>query len=297
MRYGIAILTLFWALLPAKAQDKYGAKGIYPVYETAGQWVIFDKSPQKLKPGQSPPLGSGSRFLLVGSKGAELFSVARTSATYGGACRKNLPRKLRAAILKGPREAVGTPIIGIRVPGNFSLKGSRAKYLNLDNEVGEDTYSRLAEALKSATIADAKAGGFRFTPDDERSPGYLQDLEPEQIQLKIDFGSRLAVRGLKDAFVLVDGALVSATSRRCLRLADGDRLLGQCVEMPHALMAETGLLRFVAYDPGGQGDPYLLAYTPQTPMWGDERWGFVIRSDGPRLFLFDAMDPRCREGF
>jgi hypothetical protein len=67
--------------------------------------------------------------------------------------------------------------------------------------------------------------------------------------------------------------------------------------MPHDLMSETAQLRFVAYDPGGNGSPFLLAYTKGEPLWGHERWGFVLRGGGARLFLRDAMDPRCREGF
>ncbi|MBI4060511.1 MAG: hypothetical protein HY403_03690, partial [Elusimicrobia bacterium] len=82
-----------------------------------------------------------------------------------------------------------------------------------------------------------------------------------------------------------------------LRLADGGRLLGPCVEMPHELMSETAQLRFVSYDPSGGGSPFLLAYTHGEPLWGHERWGFVLRRGGARLFLRDAMDPRCREGF
>ena len=67
--------------------------------------------------------------------------------------------------------------------------------------------------------------------------------------------------------------------------------------MPHDLMAETAQLRFVAYDPGGKGSPFLLAYTRGEPLWGHERWGFVLRASGARLFLRDALDPGCREGF
>ena len=48
---------------------------------------------------------------------------------------------------------------------------------------------------------------------------------------------------------------------------------------------------------GGGGNPYVLAFTPEEPLWGHERWGFVVRASGPRLFLTDAMDRRCREGF
>ena len=67
--------------------------------------------------------------------------------------------------------------------------------------------------------------------------------------------------------------------------------------MPHDLMAETAQLRFVAYDPSGKGSPFLLAYTRGEPLWGHERWGFQLTAKGPRLFLHDALDPRCRESF
>jgi len=296
MRVLLVALALAGAA-PARAQEAYGAKGIYPVYKTAGQWVIFDKDPRPVKPGQAAPLAPGGRFLVVGSSGSELFTVARTSATYGGACRKNKPVKLRAALLKGPRSAVGSPIIGIKVREDFSLKGSQARYLALRNEVDEGAYSRLGDAVKAAVASDIKSGGFRFSLDDNPSPQLQQDPRPEQVQMKIDFGARLMVRGLADAFVFIEGSQVSATFRRCLRLAEGEKLTADCVEMPHALMAETALLRFVAYDPGGDGRPLLLAYTPEAPLWGDERWGFALRNSGPRLVLFDVMDPRCREGF
>jgi hypothetical protein len=309
MRALLAALALA-GVLPARAQQDYGAKGIYPVYETAGQWVIFDKEAKPPPAGKKAPLGPGTRFLIVGDRGAELFTVARTSATYGGSCRKNKPVKLRAALLKGPRGAVGAPIIGIRVKADFKLKGSKARYVALSNEVDEGTYSRLGDA-KSAVIADVKSGAFRFSLDDNPSPLLKEDPKPEQVQTKLDFGARLPVRGLKDAFVFVEVSQVSATSRRCLRLADvgpgpagdesegssGAKLAGDCIEMPDKLMAETSLLRFVDYDPSGQGSPLLLAYTPSPPLWGDERWGFALRGSGPKPVVFDAMDPRCREGF
>jgi hypothetical protein len=282
---------------PAAAQEAYGAKGIYPVYETSGQWVVFDKDPRPAKRGEEPPLGPGARFLVVGSSGAELFTVARTSATYGGACRKNKPIKLRAALLRGPRAAVGTPVIGIKVKAGFSLRGSQARFTALRNEVDEGTYSRLGAAVKAAVASDVRSGAFRFALDD--SPGAVppQDPGPEEIQMKMDFGARVRIRGLEDAFALIEGSQVSTTFRRCLRLAAADVLLGGCVEMPHALMAETALLRFVEYDPSGDGRPLLLAYTPETPLWGAERWAFSLRAAGPRLVLAEAMDPRCREGF
>ena len=103
--------------------------------------------------------------------------------------------------------------------------------------------------------------------------------------------------GLKAPVVLITGAQIGGTYRRCLRLADGDKLIGPCAEMPHDLMAETTQLRFITYDPSGKGSPFLLAYTRGEPLWGHERWGFVLRSSGVRLFLRDALDPSCRAEF
>ena len=296
MRALLAALVLACAA-PGRGQEVYGAKGIYPVYETAGQWVVFDKDPRPSKRGEEPALGPGSRFLVVGSAGSELFTVARTSATYGGACRRNNPIKLRAALLKGPRGAVGTPVIGIKVKEGFSLRGSQARFTALRDEVDEGVYTRLGEALKASVVSDIKNAVFRFSLDDTPSPRLQQDPRPEDVQMKIDFGAKVQVQGLEGAFVFIEGSQVSATFRRCLRLAWGGKLAGECAEMPHKLMAETGLLRFVAYDPGGDGRPLLLAYTPETPMWGAERWAFALRAAGPKLVLSDAMDPRCREGF
>ncbi|MFA6003787.1 MAG: hypothetical protein WC881_06940 [Elusimicrobiota bacterium] len=289
MHATIAAVLLALTLAPAQAQEEYGAKGIYPVYETSGQWLIFDKNPKKTK--GSNPLALGVRFLVIGSQGADVFTVARASATYGGACKNNRPVRLRTALLKGPRLTVGTPIIGIKVGKDFKLKGSRARYLPLKNQVTESVYAKLGEALKAATAQDIEGGAFK--PEGE----FALPPRADQSQTKIDFGAHLNVPGAADAFVLVEGTQVAALFRRCLRLADVDKLIGGCIQMPHALMAETGLLRFVAYDPSGQGNPFLLAYTAEPPMWGDERWGFVLRSSGPKMFLSDAMDTRCREGF
>ena len=296
MRLALALAAAL-LLSPAHAQEEYGAKGMYPVYETGGQWLIFDKNHKKPKRGEAEPLALGARMLVVGSQGAEVFTIARTSGTYGGACRKNRPAKLDAALLKGPRDQVGSPIIAVKVPESFTLTGSRATYMALGNEVNEATYARLGKAVKDATVADIKSGAFHFALDDSPNPQLLLSPKPEQIQMKMDFGARVRVRGLGDAFALVETSQVLSTFRRCLRLADDDKLVGPCAPMPHALLAETGQLKFVAYDPGGQGSPLLLAYTPAHPLWGDERWAFSLRSSGPRLFLFDAMDPRCREGF
>ena len=282
------------AARPAAAQDAYGAKGLFPVYDVGGHWLIYDKTTGA---GGSSALRPGGRFLLIGSDGADLFSVAHASAAYGGACRLKKPARLRAAILKGPRAKVGDPIIALGVPATFSLKGSRAAYGALPNAVGEPVYQTLGAALNAATVEEAKSGAFRFKSDDAAAAAFLVDPKPEKITLKIDFAAATKVAGLAAPMVLVTGAQISNSFRRCLRLADGDKLIGGCVEMPSDLMAETALLRFVAYDPSGKGNPLVLAYTKDAPLWGHERWGFALRASGARLFLRDAMDPRCREGF
>src|ERR1043166_5870988 len=89
---------------PSAAQDEYGARGLFPVYKSGEQWVIFDK-PRKSQ--STKDLLPGAKFLVIGNTGADVFVVGRTSATYGGACRGKLPLRLRAALLKGPRSSVG----------------------------------------------------------------------------------------------------------------------------------------------------------------------------------------------
>lgn len=279
---------------PAAAQDEYGAKGLFPAYDSGGRWLIYDKTTAK---GGSLALKIGGNFLLVGSSGAELFDVAHASAAYGGACRGRKPARLRSAILRGPRRKVGDPILAIKVPDGFTLKGSRAVYRVLPNAVDEPLYQALGAALTAATADEARTGAFRFKADDEGAAAFAADPKPEKVLLKIDYAARVEVAGLSAARVLVTGAQVSNSFRRCLRLADGDKLVGGCVEMPSDLMAETALLRFVSYDPSGKGSPLLLAYTKDAPLWGHERWAFALRSSGARLLVRDAMDPRCREGF
>ncbi len=289
----LALLLLAF-MSPAAAQEEYGARGIYPVYDVGAQWAIFDKS---VKKGAGVELAPGGTFLVVGDEGAGLFGLARSSPTYGGACKGNKPLRLRAGLLKGPRSQVGMPVIAVKVTESFSLKGSRAVYKPLPNAVDEPLYKRLGAALAAAAVEEAKTGAYKFKPEDEGAAAFLADPKPEKVALKIDWASPVAIAGLKDTVVLITGAQVSSAYRRCLRLAHGDKLLGDCVEMPHDLMAETALLRFMLYDPSGKGQPFVLAFTPAAPLWGHERWGFALRAAGPRLFLRDAMNPRCREGF
>jgi hypothetical protein len=283
--------------------EPYGAKGIFPVYEVSGQWVIYDrKALGKTKP--DPRLKQGLRFLVVGSAGAAVFSVEGSTAGWGAACKGAKPLKLRAAVLEGPRKDVGVPIIGISVPPKFSLKKPLAGFRTLSNQVGEETYGTLLGPIKGALRSELSSRELKPKTDEDAAAaqGKPGDLAAEAA-VKIDFGAPVSVAGLKDAFALVEGSQVAGTYRRCLRLADlaresgGARFLGECAPMRHELMTETARLAFVSYEPSGPGKPLILAYTPTEPLWGHERWGFALRKSGPRLFLNDSMDIRCREGF
>ncbi|MBI5882502.1 MAG: hypothetical protein HZB91_05295 [Elusimicrobia bacterium] len=272
------------AAFAASQSESYGAKGIFPVYEVSGQWVIYDK--KSLAQGrQDSRLKPGGRFLVVGSAGASVFSVESSTAGWGGACKGNKPLKLKAAVLEGPRREVGAPVIAISVPPRFNLKKSQARFRTLSNQVSEDTYRSLLGPLKALLRSEIS------------SPAGGEESIAETAAVKIDFGARVSVAGLPDPFVIVEGAQVAGTYRRCLRLSEGGRLLGACAPMRHELMTETSRLEFVSYDPSGQGKPFILAYTSAEPLWGHERWGFALRKSGPKLFLDDSMDIRCREGF
>ncbi|MBI5210977.1 MAG: hypothetical protein HY927_13490 [Elusimicrobia bacterium] len=299
----MAPLSLILASILAPAQaawpasESYGAKGIFPVYDVGGEWLVFDKKDPRKKDSR---LKTGSRFLAVGSAGASVFTVAGSTLAYGGACKGNKPQRIRAAVLHGPRREVGIPVIGIAVPGRFSLKGSKAVYRALRNQVAEETYQSLMGSLKKRLGEELSSGEFRLKlPDDAGEGGPPKNTEElaAAAAMKIDFGATVPVAGLPDPFVLVEGSQVLDSYRRCLRLADGKKLVGGCASMPHDLMAETSRLEFVSYDPSGRGQPFILGYTVSQPLWGHERWGFILRRSGPKLFLADSMDIRCREGF
>lgn len=295
MKGALLLLLLLGPAGSARAQERYGAKGLFPVYEAPPQWVIFDKTPGRKK---AAALNVGQRFFVIGSEGAQVFEVRRDSGTYGGACRGHKPLKLRAALLVGPRSQVGRPIMGIHVGPSFSLKGSRAVYKPLKSEVSDATYQRLLGPIKAAVIQDVAQGRFTLKADDPAAEKLAGGPpKPDDIQTKIDFGATVPIEGLGDAFVFVEVSQIGAAARRCMRLAVEDKLIGGCAPMPLALMAETDLLQFVEYDPSGRGNPFIMAFSKTPPLWGDERWGFIVRASGPRLFLVDAMDPRCREGF
>ena len=43
-RLALAALLLCAVPRPSRAQDEYGAKGLFPVYDHAGTWLIYDKT-------------------------------------------------------------------------------------------------------------------------------------------------------------------------------------------------------------------------------------------------------------
>lgn len=296
----LAAALLLLCALPGRAQLPYGDKGIFPVYEDGGKWLIFDKKAvkdSKRNKKHDKRLEPGRRLLVIGSRGSELFNVERTTSTYGGACAGRVPLRLPAAVLSGARDAVGIPVIALAVRDGYSLKGSKAGFTALGNRVGEDTYQLLGKVLKDRALEEVRDGNFRFKLDDAPTREFLDNPPPEQIALKIEFASGIKLQGMASPMVVIEGTQVLGTYRRCLRLADGGRLVGDCVEMPSDLRVETSLLNFLSYDPKGRGRPYLLAFTSAPPLWGHERWGFALRSVGVKAFLMDAMDARCRESF
>ena len=109
-----------------------------------------------------------------------------------------------------------------RLPGQQKLANTsvhvgpdgelRAVYRKLKNEVGENTYQTLLEPLKAATIEDVKQGGFKFKLDDAAAEPFLQNPQPEKIQVKIDFGARVQLKGLKEPFFFVEESQISASS-------------------------------------------------------------------------------------
>ncbi|MFA6028778.1 MAG: hypothetical protein WC969_02865 [Elusimicrobiota bacterium] len=280
---------------PKTAEPRRSSSNIFPVYAFDGRWLLLDRSAGKGR------IAKGSRLLVIGSAGIEEFTAAKSSANWGAACTDRKPSRVRAWWLKGEsREAfatVGTPVVAILLKENAAFDLSKAHFYALKNEVRESIYQRLDFAIRKANVEDLKTGSFAVKPGDDEGRNFAADPDPLRLQMKIDFGSRLRVKGLKDAFLLVEGTQVSQTYRRCMRLFEGKDMLGGCVAMPNVLMAETRALEFVAYDPTRGGSPFVLAYTTKEPLWGHERWGFRVTPQGPLPFLMDALDPRCRENF
>ena len=279
---------------PEAAPTGSRVPGIYAVYETSGRWMLVDRDGKKgLKP--------GSQLVIIGSRGLGQFHIEKPTKTYTTACEGSRPVAKRAWLLTGKDakafKQVGTPVIAILLRPGAAFDSRGARFTALKNEVSEPLYKKLDAALRAADAADLGAGVFQMDLGDEEGHKTASKPDPEKIRLKIDFASRLKLDGLKDGVVLVEGAEYSRSYRRCLRMVDDAAPVGPCVEMPHELMAETAALEFVAYDPARSGRPFLLAFTEKPPLWGDERWGFQTTPEGPKLFLRDALDPRCRDAF
>ncbi|MBI5596600.1 MAG: hypothetical protein HY928_10970 [Elusimicrobia bacterium] len=268
--------------------------GIYAVYQAAGRWMLIDRDGKK-------GLQAGSNLVVIGSHGLGQFQIERSSRTYSAACEGSRPVARRAWLLGGKDakafKQVGTPVIAILLKPGAAFDSRRARFTALKNEVSEPLYKKLDASLRAAVAADLGAGVFQMDLGDEEGHKTASKPDPEKIRLKIDFAARLKLDGLQDGTILVEGAEYSRSYRRCLRMVDGGSPVGPCVEMPHELMAETAALEFVAYDPARSGRPFLLAFTEKAPLWGDERWGFQTTPEGPKLFLRDALDPRCRDAF
>ena len=276
---------------PRPAQRRTAPGGIFPVYETPEGWMLLDRR------GKRGDIPVGTSFLVVGSKAAGVLTAARGTLVTA-ACVRKRPAKVPAYALAGRlKDSLGTPIIALRVPKGRALDTSKARFYPLVNEVADETYQALAEPLRQAVIADAAGGRFLLKQDDTAAAQAVRDADPKKVQLKLDFGSKVRIAGMENAFMVVESANISRSARRCVRLLEENALIGGCAEMPHDLMAETQILQFVAYDPSGRGKPFVLAYTTREPMWGHERWGFQLTPKGAKRFLMDAWDAKCREGF
>lgn len=271
--------------------------GIFPVYEAEGGWLLVDRSAA----GKKSSLAKGAPLLVIGSEGAELFSAARTSWTWSAGCSERKPAKILAWRLTAGRKSafakVGVPVIALKLKRGASPDLAKARFSALRSDVSEGVYQRLDAPIRRSALADLQGGTFPGLEEDEAARALARSQDASKLQMKIDFGAPIRVRGLQKGFVLVEGTQAGGSYRRCLRLFDDATAVGGCAPMPHVLMAETRLLRMAAYDPSGAGAPFLLAYTASEPLWGHERWGFKLGKDGPSLFLHDALDPRCREGF
>ncbi|MEE8425332.1 MAG: hypothetical protein V3S11_05865 [Elusimicrobiota bacterium] len=283
---------------PAKKKSLRGSTvpGIYPVYESGGRWILVERPK-----GRRRTARKGTQVLVIGSRGTAPFTLSRSTRSYAIGCKARRPAPKLAYLLTAKSaknfRKVGTPIIAIRLKKGSRYDASGGAFSTLKNAVSDETYKLLENKVRGAVMDDLRAGRFLIKLDD--APGHLlaRNPNPNKLQLKFDFSSPIRYRGLKKASVLVEGVQVSRSFRRCLRLIAGSDPIGDCAEMPHELMVETRQLRFVAYDPSRRGRPFVLAYTQDPPLWGHERWGFRITDKGPKLFLRDALDPRCRASF
>jgi len=281
---------------PASRRNWLGrVPGIYPVYDFGGRWVLLERAA-----GSARRLRKGSEVVVIGSSGADRFYAAASTRTWVAACQGHKPAPTGGFLLSsgsaGSFKKVGTPIVAILLRKGAAYDTSRAGFHVLANEVVEATYGRYDTIVRGEALSDIRSGDFAVDPADHEGLRAAQLSDTERVQTKFDYGTRIKHAAFKGAFLLVEGSQVSKAYRRCLHLFDDDRPVGRCSEMPHALMAETRTLRFVSYDPG-TGRPFILAYSEKEPLWGHERWGFQMTEQGPRVFLMDALDPNCREGF
>lgn len=265
--------------------------GVFPVYDRPEGWLVLPK----VRDGA----GKGTRLLVIGSRGADVFSVARSTMAWGAACEgKRRARASGRLVLPSERaRSVGTPVIAIALKARAALDPSKALFRPLANAVSEESYSLRAGPIRKAVLEEAKSGEFQFAPEDGGGALFAEQPSIEKISMKIDFEAPLEVPGLGRAVVLVEQSEISRSSRRCLRIFVGGEPVGKCAEMPRELMAETRALEFVAYYPRRGGAPFVLSFTRTEPLWGHERWGFQVTGGGPRVFLRDALDPKCRAGF
>lgn len=279
---------------PTKALSGSRVPGIFAVYPAGGRWMLVERE------GSAKPT-QGARFVVIGSKGAGEFRAEKASKTWEAACDGGKRAARRAWLLTAADAAdfkrVGTPVIAILLKPGAAFQASKARFSALKNEASEPLYQRLEKTLRAAAAAELASGEFQMDIGDEEGHRTAANPDPEKIRLKLDFAARVKLAGREDALVVVDGAEYSRSYRRCLRVVDGAEAVGSCVEMPHELMAETAALDFVAYDPARSGKPFILAYTEKAPLWGHERWGVQNTAGGPKLFLRDALDPRCRDSF
>lgn len=273
--------------------------GIFPVYQTNKRWMLIERMPKR--PKRKRLVRQGTQLLVIGSKGIARFYAQKAMTTTIAECANLKPNPMRGYYLSAKSASafkrVGIPVIAIKLPKGRRVDTRRAKFSKLPNAVNDASYQELESVIRTSVVADVKSGAFQTELDD---PGFLrfeQQPDPKGFQLKIDYASDIRFRGFTRAKIAVEGIQISKAYRRCLRLYDEAKPIGNCAEMPHELMSETGGLQFISYDPSGRGQPFLLAYSQGKPLWGHERWGFQLTSKGPKLFLQDALDPRCRAAF
>ncbi len=267
--------------------------GIFAVYEASGRWMLIERDGKRLGPNAS--------LIVIGSRGLDSFKIEKATKTYAAACEGSRPAARRAWLLTAADaksfKKVGTPVIALLLKPGARFDAAKARFSVLKNEATEAVYQKVEPVLRAAVAGDLASGAFQMDIGDEDGHRTAAAPDPEKIRLKLDFAARLRLAGLNAPLLVVEGAQYSRSYRRCLRLLDGQNPVGSCVEMPHELMVETAGLEFVAYDPSGSGRPFILAFSPKPPLWGHERWGFQSSDAGLKLFLRDALDPRCRDSF